>query len=479
MPMTYAEAQDYLFALRTIGSKFGLERMRALYDATGRPGSAIPTLHVAGTNGKGSVCAMAEAILRANGYRTGLFTSPHLLRLGERVQVNRQVLGETEIIRYVQELRPVCEAIAAGDMQNHPTFFELMTVIALLHFEHSACEVIVMETGLGGRLDSTNVLHPAAAAITSIGLDHQEILGNTLEKIALEKAGIIKQGVPLVLGRLPKEAELIMTRQAETVKAPVVRAGQFFTDTAATGEASPAQTAPLAQSLAASEPPLQPLPPLPPLLRAYPQTSLCGDFQRRNAAVALLLCEQLQTVAGFKIDEAKALAALRGVEWAGRWQQLRLSDGRELILDASHNEEGARALEENLSRFVRERGSKPVVITGALGAERARSLLAVIARYATQIILVEVAQPRACSVVQLQAAVAADFTGSVQSAGVEALFLPGSAPGPVLAQLAQTAGMAKTPVVVTGSIYLIGEILTRLYGEVSNEAVHLQDKIPG
>lgn len=478
--MTYTETQDYLFALRSLGSKFGLERMRTLYERAGNPGAGVPIIHVAGTNGKGSVCAMLEAVARANGCRTGLFTSPHLLRLGERVQVNRQPLSEAQIVDYVRALRPLCEQIAGGDPQGHPTFFELMTVIALRHFEREGCDVILLETGLGGRLDSTNVVHPAVTIITSIGLDHQEILGETLEAIAAEKAGIIKRGIPLVLGKLPEQARRVVLEKAAVENVSVLEAQAYF---------EPASLAVSASKTAAE--------PLPPQLRAagnaasvdldgtacgsgrihlrpYPQTSLAGTFQRRNAAVALLAYEQLHAVCPqIRYDAQASLAALRSVHWAGRWQSIHLSDGDELILDSSHNEEGAGALEENLARFVQEHGVKPIVVTGALGAGRAAALLAVIARYAATIFLVKVAQPRACSLEQMQAAIPPSFEGKVFTATVEGLFCAGQGRGGELAACA-----TDEPVLVTGSIYLIGEVLTRLHGETSAEAVHLQDKLP-
>lgn len=502
--MTYAETQDYLFALRSLGSKLGLERMHALYKAAGSPARGISIAHIAGTNGKGSVCAMVEAIGRANGCKTGLFTSPHLLRLGERIQVNRQILSERQIVEYVERFRPLCEQIAADSSQGHPTFFELMTLIALHHFEQEGCDLIVLETGLGGRLDSTNVVQPTVTAITSIGLDHQEILGDTLEQIAAEKVGIIKQGVPLVLGALPQQARAVVLQQAARLGVQVLEASALFDPASLSAATSASGSRPLsAASLQTTD-----------ILRPYPQTSLAGGFQCQNGAVALLVYEQMSRGGRLGYDRQTSLAALRAVQWAGRWQRLALADGFELILDSSHNEEGARALEENLSRFVRERGVRPVVIVGALGDVRARALLKVVSKHAQAVFTVAVQQPRACSAEQLRAAMPADFSGTAQTASVEQLFAPNLQIGawlktrlqelaPVDAATAPAAGegdcsqaiaaatdkvarpqqtatnhaTCNVPLLVTGSIYLIGEVLTRLHGDTLAEATRLQDKI--
>src|SRR5580704_5435675 len=204
----YAAVQDYLFGLKTAGVKFGVDRMRILSDPIGHPERAVPCVHVAGTNGKGSVSAMVESILRASGKRTGLYTSPHLVRLGERVQVDRRLLSEDEITAFVSELQPAADLIASrGGLDDRPSFFEFMTAMAFLQFARKRCDISVIEVGLGGRLDATNIVDPEVSVVTSIGMDHCDMLGNTLESIASEKAGIIKPGRPVVIGRMPPEAE--------------------------------------------------------------------------------------------------------------------------------------------------------------------------------------------------------------------------------------------------------------------------------
>ncbi len=219
-PADYPSVQEYLFSLKAQGPKFGIDRMRALVAALGHPELAVPTIHVAGTNGKGSVAAMLEAMFHAAGWRTGLYTSPHLVRLGERVQVDRQILTEAEIVAYVRELAPVAAQLAAANSDEHPSFFEFMTAMAFWQFQRRQCDIGIVEVGMGGRLDATNVVSPQVAVITSIGLDHCDMLGDSLEAIAAEKAGIIKQGCPVVIGRLPAPAERGIRGVAAAQRAP-------------------------------------------------------------------------------------------------------------------------------------------------------------------------------------------------------------------------------------------------------------------
>lgn len=411
----YAEVAARLFARRAEGPRFGIDRMRLLAAALGHPERSVPCLHVAGTNGKGSVSAMLDAILRAAGWRTGLYTSPHLVHLGERVQVDRHPLTEDEIIAFAAELEPVAVRLGAADAGDAPAFFELMTAMAFLQFARKSCDVSVIEVGLGGRLDATTIITPEVAVITSIAMDHCEILGDTLGQIAAEKAGIIKPGRPVVVGRVPPEAEAVIARIAAERGAPVRWVRRVYGDD----------------------------------LAAYPRTSLEGDYQRWNAATATLAAEALD--ARWRITPGVIRSGLAAVDWPGRWQRTRAGE-RLVILDSSHNPEGAAVLSSNLARLVAETGRRPVVITGILGATRARPLLAAIAEHAREIVLVPPDQPRACSVEELRALIPPAFTGSVRAGRVGALF---PAPGRC------AAGSPDEVVVVTGSLYLLGEVLAR------------------
>jgi dihydrofolate synthase/folylpolyglutamate synthase len=426
---SYASVTEYLYALKAGGMKFGIDRMQRLAAALDHPERAYPVIHVAGTNGKGSVSAMIESVMRAAGRRTGLYTSPHLVKLGERVQVNRRLLTEAEIVRYANELKPLAEKAAALIPDEHATFFEFMTAMAFLQFKRSHVDVAIIETGMGGRLDATNVVQPEVSVITSIGLDHCAELGGTLELIAREKAGIIKPQRPVVIGRMPPEAEQAIRQVAVMQKAPVHSVREVF------GED----------------------------LAGYPSTNLEGDYQRWNAATATLamrlLPEPLRPGAG-------ALnSGLARVDWPGRWQRLSVA-GRALILDASHNPEGAQVLERNLARLVSETGRKPVIVAGALGEFRARALLEVVLKYARELSLVTPHQARATPYAEMIALVPPSQRPLVREDSLERIF-----PDALTCAL----GEPGDTVVVTGSIYLLGEVLERLQPGIGAREDRLQD----
>ncbi len=419
--MEAAATLRWLTGLRNLGSRLGVDRMRALSARLGRPERCAPCFHVAGTNGKGSTSAMIEAIQRAHGRRTGLYTSPHLVRIGERLQVDRVPATDARVVALAEELRPHYEAIAAADAGLAPTFFELITAAAWLEFRAARVDVMVLETGLGGRLDATNVCAPEVCVITSVGLDHQEYLGETLAAIAGEKAGILKPGVPVVVGNLPAEAEAVVVRRAREVGAPL----HFVRGRFAAG---------------------------------LPETNLLGEHQRWNAGAAWLACELATRL---RFDPSVAAAALRQVSWAGRWQRLPLRDGRALFVDGSHNEEGIRAVEPLLAGL-----GRPTIVVGALGAERARPLVAAAARQASALVFVRPDNERACAAEELAALVPAGFAGSVRCATVAELF-----------PSAETCTATGDTVVVLGSLYLVGEVLARHQGaDIATSS--WQDRLP-
>jgi dihydrofolate synthase/folylpolyglutamate synthase len=411
----------WLTGLRNLGSRLGTERMAVLAERLAHPERAAPCIHVAGTNGKGSTCAMIEAIQRAHGRRTGLYTSPHLVSIGERIQVDRRPLPDERVVALAEVLRPHHAAIAAATPDLAPTFFELITAAAWIEFALRRVDVAILETGLGGRLDATNICQPEVCVITSIGLDHQEYLGPTVAHIAAEKAGILKPGVPAVVGLVPPAAEAVIAARAREVGAPLHWLKDYFPD-------------------------------------GLPETNLVGAHQRANAGLALLACELAE---GLPVDEATARAALRRVDWAGRWQRLALADGRALVVDGSHNEEGVRAIVPLLAAC-----RAPTVVLGALGAERARPLLAAVAPLAARLHLVAPDNERACRPAELAALLPPADQAKASVATVAELF---PSPG-----VCRALG---DPIVVLGSLYLVGEVLARFHGGALPDA-GWQDRLP-
>ncbi|MGA1205833.1 MAG: bifunctional folylpolyglutamate synthase/dihydrofolate synthase [Opitutales bacterium] len=426
---TYEEVRSYLYGLKHRGALYGIDRMATFVKHMGHPERLYPVIHVAGTNGKGSTCAMLESIFRKAGHRTGLFTSPHLVHQGERVQVDRNLLTRQEIVDYTRRLKPIAEAIEREHPDHYPSFFEFMTGMAFLRFAEARVGMAIFETGLGGRLDATNILDPEVSVITSISLDHTDILGDTLEAIAFEKAGIIKPGKPVVMGLLPPEAEKVIEKIARERGSNLYKVADAFGRDGS----------------------------------RLPVTSLPGDYQRLNAATATLAARVIAD--RFQVTEEHIRDGLLRVNWAGRWERHSLAD-RSIILDATHNPEGAVHLERNLQQFVHEQGYRPVILTGTLGVTRARSLIPVVCRYASEIHLLEPHQPRACSHEELVSEIPSTFTGLVHRSRVGDLF-----PAPGLC----TVGAPGQSLVATGSIYLIGEIMEALYHQTPVGEQVLQD----
>lgn len=413
-----AETIAYLRGLKQQGVHLGLERMRSFVAALGHPQERYPVIHIAGTNGKGSVAAMVEAVFRSAGWRTGLYTSPHLVRLAERVQVDREPLSEAELSEEVRQLRSIVDQlVAAHGPEARPSYFEFMTSVAFDHFRRHRCDIAIVEVGMGGRLDATNVVNPEVSVITSIGLDHTEFLGCSIDAIATQKSGIIKRGRPVVIGRLPVEAERVVRAVAEAQGSAVVSVRDEFGDDIAT----------------------------------YPRTNLGGACQPINAAIATLVSRQFDAL--WRLGEARVATALLQVDWPARWQELEVG-GRRVVIDATHNAEGAQTLDASLAQLVGAVGIKPVIVVGVLGRARAEALLGVVCRHAAELRLVLPQQKRACSFAELEALVPADFRGKVVRSTLAEVF---PRPGESVPELP-----AMQPLVVTGSVYLAGEALAAI-----------------
>jgi dihydrofolate synthase/folylpolyglutamate synthase len=314
VPSTPAEALAFLHGRSPSTIVLGLERMQAALVELGNPERRLPAVHVAGTNGKGSTCALVDAVLRAAGFRVGLYTSPHLVRFNERIR-----LGGEDIDDRLLGQR-LLEVLQRAPTALELTYFELGTLVAFWHFAEEGVDWAVLEVGLGGRLDATATCLPRATAITALGLDHTELLGPTLADIAREKAGILRTGVPAVLAAQPPEAERVLLAEASRVGAPVWREGVDFS-LAAEGEQLIYRHGRRV---------------LPGLVLA-----LAGAHQRQNAALALALVDALVT-AGASIPDRAVTAGLRDVRWPGRLEEV---PGRPaLLLDGAHNPAGVEAL---------------------------------------------------------------------------------------------------------------------------------------
>jgi len=284
--------------------KPGLDNTYALMDIVGNPHQSIKTIHIAGTNGKGSTSHLVASVLQEAGYRTGLYTSPHLINFGERIRINGRMIADEAVLEFVNSYHSKWETI-------HPSFFEITVALGFWYFKQEKVDIAVIETGLGGRLDSTNIIQPEIAAITSIGMDHMQFLGNTLESIATEKAGIIKSGHPIVTGELPKNALKVIRKMAEQKEVKHIHApDQVFN---------------------------------------IPLCALKGNYQRHNVRTAFAILNEMQLL-GWKMDQEHISAGYMRVAEntgiRGRWETLRTSP--RIIADVAHNEEGIHEVVQQL-----------------------------------------------------------------------------------------------------------------------------------
>jgi dihydrofolate synthase/folylpolyglutamate synthase len=327
----------YLYSLGNelkAGAKFGLERMQTLLTQLGNPELGQRLIHVAGTNGKGSTCAMIANALRHAGYRTGLYTSPHLIEPTERIQINGHPLSPGEFVEAFERVHEAAEALLQRDrLDAHPSFFEMVTAMALVTFREK-CDISVFEVGLGGRLDATNVVTPELCVITPVAFDHESFLGNSLEAIASEKAGILKPGIPVVLAKQLSVAEAVIANRAHKVRCRIVRT-----------EDTPVST--LRATRDGSTFCLEGI--------SY-DCGLAGRHQVENAAAAILACNELG------VGTAHIQAGLKDVKWPGRLEFI--SRAPDFVLDGAHNPAGAAALGAYIREFCTGR---PVwVVYGAM-----------------------------------------------------------------------------------------------------------------
>ena len=423
--MNLREANLYLDRLQRFGIKLGLENIQALLDSLGRPERCFPSVHVAGTNGKGSVSAMIAAALRRSGLKVGLYTSPHLTRVEERFTVDGVMIPARRFCALLDRLRRTIDLLMrAGKLVYHPTYFEVLTALGFLHFAEEKVDVGVIEVGLGGRFDATNVLEPLVSVITTIAKDHEKHLGHTLREIAFEKAGIIKPGTPVVCGVRSEEALAVIRRVAAERRAPLTEVFgrgrslrtfydgcryRFIYDDGRT---------------------------------AYGfRPSLAGRHQGENAAVAVAALRVLGEV--FRpVAKKDVIAGVENTVWAGRLETV--SRDPLVVLDGAHNEEGAEAL----AGFINETVGRPVVLVFA--AMKDKDIPAMAARLfglAELVVLTKAPYKRS--------AAPEDLAPEAVRAGRRYVCEPDVRKA-VRAALRESAG--RVPVVIAGSLFLVGEV---------------------
>lgn len=420
-PARRSPAAAYLASRTRFGMKFGLETMQALMDALGRPQLAYPTLLVAGTNGKGSVAAYADAGLRAAGLRCGRYTSPHLVRVNERIAVGGEDIAQDALEDAVDEVRHVARRlIRAGTLSAHPTFFEAVTAAAFLHFRARAVDVAVLEAGMGARLDATNVSDPLASAIVTVEMDHERYLGSTLAAIAGEKAGVLRPRRVTVLGAMATDARIAILREAERLGASCVDAFE--------GASTEPSTAGLRVRTPRGERVVKTLP---------------GAHQHQNAVVALRLLEEA-AAAGLSFDFARAAHGFADARWPGRLQ--RIAGQPALLLDGAHNPAGAAALAAAL------RDEPPfVLVFGAMADKDVSAIGKMLFPLAQAVIVTQAPGERAATPIEIVERVGPVGPPVRREAGV----------GRALAMAGRLAGPSGL-VVVAGSLYLVGDVLRRM-----------------
>jgi dihydrofolate synthase / folylpolyglutamate synthase len=410
-PLTYKEALAWLYDLQRFGIKLGLENIERLFGELSRRGdlqiarggleAAAPwkVIHVAGTNGKGSVCAMIDSICRAQGYRTGLFTSPHLVTFRERIRVNGEMISEDAVANGLTIIRNL-----VANWDPHPTFFEVVTALAIKHFSDAKVEIVILETGLGGRLDATNAIQSDVSVITPIDFDHEKWLGKTISEIAAEKAGIIKPGVPVVSASQRVEAEEVIRARAAKCRVAI----QFVTE-------------PYNETT----------------------TALAGSHQKENAALAIAALR----AANIDIASPAIARGLSGIEWPARFQR---SDER-TIIDGAHNPAAARLVARTWREIFGDR--RATLVLAILADKNLRAICETLAPISESVVLPKIRSERAADPEEL-AKVLADMTPPLPYSII-----------PSVGEALDFARAKPNLILITGSLHFAGEVLAHLRGE--------------
>jgi len=434
--MNYEAAVRYLFSLgrelaaptQASAAKFDLENITVLTERLGRPDRAYPSVHIAGTNGKGSTAAFVESILREAGFRTGLYTSPHLACINERIRIAGEEISDevfADVFSRICEL--VEELLAQGKLRAHPTFFECVTALAFEAFAQSRVDFAVIEVGLGGRLDATNIVRPTVSVITRIAFDHENFLGHSLKEIAAEKAGILKPAIPAVIAPQEPEALAVIRARGTEVGAPLIETEQQFRTENASFDHGCVRAD--AMEITAGT-----------KVRIAP--NLRGRFQLQNALNAVAAARFLQS-RGFRIPDRAIEQGIALAEWPGRLE--RLASEPDIYLDGAHNPSAARELAD----FLRENlaGRRIRILFGALRDKAVDEIAGILFPHSEEVVFTDAGTSRAISPTQL-AEIAGHHAGH---------FSIDPEPSQALERLLARS-MPSDAVFVTGSLYLVGRM---------------------
>lgn len=415
--MTYDETLEYIHSVSWLGSRPGLERISELCSLIGDPQDCLKFIHVAGTNGKGSFCSMLSSVLRAEGYKVGLFTSPYVKCFNERMQINGEMISDESLSEITSFVRPF-----ADGMEDHPTEFELITAVAFEYFHREKCDCVVLEAGLGGRLDSTNIIKSSVlSVITGVDLDHTAVLGDTVEQIAAEKAGIIKDSCPVVFGCGADSARDVIRRAATNKSAKLYEVDYSkITDKKFSMECT---------DFAFDK-------------KTY-RLGLLGEYQTENAAVVLTAVEALRE-SGVFVSEDAVVRGLKDAKWPARFE--RLASSPVTIYDGAHNPQGIAAAVRNIKLLFGE--NKPAALAGVMADKDHRVMVDSLADVVSAVFTVKPDNPRAMDA----SALAEEFA----SAGIDASSYTDIESG-VKAAL-DFAKKKDIPLVCLGSLYMYADV---------------------
>jgi len=419
---------------------FRLERVERLLNLIGAPHLRIPAVHIAGTKGKGSTAAMIDSVLRHSGIRTGLFTSPHIEQFEERMRVNGNIPSPERIAKLVSQLRDVLREADVETADRIPTFFEVTTLMAWMLFDEEQAEIAVLETGMGGRLDCTNVCRPLVTVITSIGLDHTQILGDTLEKIAAEKAGIIKNGVPVVQGQLPGEADAEVKATAERRGCQRYICGRDF----AWSDEAPSEFG----SARRRTQNVQIITPTQTLNEV--SIPLLGKHQAHNASLAVMACELVQMSGWTQITASSITDGIRTTQWPLRFEVIDAHPT--IVLDAAHNPDSMRTVAQVLTDQEWQNRRRILIFAVSSDKDSVSMLQAILPHFHEVVLTRFLTNPRSVPPDQLLT-IATDVQ---QTSNTFPLIHTADGPGSAI-QMAQALAGPAGVVVITGSIFLAAE----------------------